>query len=148
VEEGLWPLLETILGSHDVAGLAVAVVREDEVVSHGFGARDLGSGAPVTPETMFHLASAVEPAEFDLDDEGFTDAVWGAIELHRTSLVWPLLRVWTELRPDSSAAWTMTGWAQQVDGHLDLARSLLRRALDLDPENHEAALIMSSLPSA
>lgn len=74
--------------------------------------------------------------------------MWGAIELHRTGLVWPLLRVWTALRPDSSAAWTMTGWAHQVDGHLDLARSLLRRALDLDPDNHDAALIMSNLPSA
>jgi hypothetical protein len=42
----------------------------------------------------------------------------------------------------------MTGWAQQVDGQLDLARSLLRRALDLDPDNDEAALIMSNLPSA
>jgi hypothetical protein len=41
----------------------------------------------------------------------------------------------------------MTGWARQVDGHLDLARSLLRRALDLDPENDDAALIMSNLPS-
>ena len=76
------------------------------------------------------------------------EAVWGAIELHRTSLVWPLLRLWTALRPDSSAAWTMTGWAHQVDGQLDLARSLLRRALDLDPENDDAALIMSGLPSA
>jgi predicted TPR repeat methyltransferase len=76
------------------------------------------------------------------------DAVWGAIELHRTGLIWPLLRVWTELRPDSSAACTVTGWAHQVDGHLDLARSLLRRALELDPEDHEAALIMSSLPPA
>jgi hypothetical protein len=28
-----------------------------------------------------------------------------------------------------------------------LARSLLRRALDLDPENDYAALIMSNLPS-
>ena len=72
--------------------------------------------------------------------------MWGAIELHRTSMVWPLLRVWTALRPDSSAAWTMTGWAHQVDGHPDLARSLLRRALDLDPDNEDAALILSSLP--
>jgi Flp pilus assembly protein TadD len=74
--------------------------------------------------------------------------VWGAIELHRTSMVWPLLREWTALRPDSSAAWTMTGWAHHVDGQPDLARSLLRRALDLDPANDEAALILSNLPSA
>lgn len=46
------------------------------------------------------------------------EAVWGAIELHRTDLVWPLLRVWTELRPDSSEARTMTDWARRVDGQL------------------------------
>jgi Tfp pilus assembly protein PilF len=42
----------------------------------------------------------------------------------------------------------MTGWAHQVDGNLDLARSLLRRALDLDPENDDAALLIGTLPSA
>ena len=61
VEEGLWPLVETFLGSHDVAGLAIAVVREEEVVSRGFGVRDSGSGEPVSPETMFHLASVSKP---------------------------------------------------------------------------------------
>ena len=60
VEAGLWPLIETFLRSHDVAGLAVAVVRE-EVVSRGFGVRDVGSGEPVTPEAMFHLASVSKP---------------------------------------------------------------------------------------
>ena len=72
--------------------------------------------------------------------------MWGAIELHRTAMVWPLLRVWTTVRPDSSTAWTMTGWAHQVDGESDLARSLLQRALDLDPDNEDAALILSGLP--
>jgi CubicO group peptidase (beta-lactamase class C family) len=57
----LWPLVETFLGSHDVAGLAVAVVGEGEVVSRGFGVRDVGTGASVTPETMFHLASMSKP---------------------------------------------------------------------------------------
>lgn len=73
-----------------------------------------------------------EPAEYALDEDEFEKAVWGAIELHRTSLVWPLLRVWTSVRPNSSAAWTMTGWAHQVDGDPDRAQSILRRALDLD----------------
>lgn len=95
----------------------------------------------------FHRLAAIEPAEFDLDDEWFIDAVWGAIELHRTSLVWPLLRVWTALRPDSSAAWTMTGWAQQVDGDLDQATRLLERALDLDPDNDDAALLLHNIAS-
>jgi CubicO group peptidase (beta-lactamase class C family) len=108
----------------------------------------LATAGPDAAAATFHRLAAAEPAEFDLDDDEFVNAVWGAIELHRTSMVWPLLRVWTAVRPDSSAAWTMTGWAHQVDGRLDLARSLLRRALDLDPENDEATLIMSTLPSA
>ena len=61
VEEGLWPLVEGLLDSHDVAGLAVAVVRDEEVVARGFGVRDIGTGASVTPETMFHLASVSKP---------------------------------------------------------------------------------------
>lgn len=61
VEESLWPLVETLLGRLDTAGLAVALVQDEEVVARGFGVRDLGSGAPVTPETMFHLASVSKP---------------------------------------------------------------------------------------
>src|SRR3954452_7816469 len=81
------------------------------------------------------------------DDEGFADAVWGAIELHRTSLAWPLLRVWTTVRPDSSPAWTMTGWALLVDGQRDEGVRHLRRALELDPDNGDAALMLDSQPS-
>ena len=129
-------------------GEGVAAMRALLPPVVGAVAKTLTTSGPDAAGTAFHRLAAAEPAEFDLDDDGFIDAVWGAIELHRTSLVWPLLRVWTALRPDSSAAWTMTGWAHQVDGHLDLARSLLRRALDLDPENDEAALILSHIPSA
>jgi CubicO group peptidase (beta-lactamase class C family) len=129
-------------------GEGVAAMRSLLPSVVGPVAETLTTSGPDAAEATFHRLAAIEPAELDLDDDGFEDAVWGAIELHRTSLVWPLLRVWTEVRPDSSAAWTMTGWAHQVDGHHDLARSLLRRALDLDPENDNAVLIMSSLPSA
>ncbi|MGZ5399265.1 MAG: serine hydrolase [Nocardioides sp.] len=107
-------------------------------------ARTLRASGPDAAVAAYRRLAAVEPAEFDPDDDGFTDAVWGAIELHRTHLVWPLLRVWTELCPDSSDAWTMTGWAHQVDGDLELARNRLRHALDLDPENDEAALILGN----
>jgi CubicO group peptidase (beta-lactamase class C family) len=111
-------------------------------------ARTLTTTGPDAAVAAFQRLAAVAPAELDLDDDGFEDAVWGAIELHRTNLVWPLLRVWVEVRPDSSAALTMSGWAHQVDGRPDLARTFLRRALDLDPHNHDAALIMSGLPPA
>ncbi len=110
-------------------------------------AETLARSGPDAAAAVFHRLAAAEPAEYDLDDDEFEKAVWGAIELHRTSLAWPLLRVWTALRPNSSAAWTMTGWAHQVDGRLDLAKILLRRALDIDPENDDAALILSNLPS-
>jgi hypothetical protein len=108
----------------------------------------LSSSGPDAAKATFRRLAAVEPAELDLDDDGFEAAVWGAIELHRTDLVWPLLQVWTELRPDSSTARTMTGWAHQVDGRADLARSHLRRALELDPDNGDAALIIGNLPPA
>jgi CubicO group peptidase (beta-lactamase class C family) len=105
------------------------------------------SGADAAAE-LFHRLSAVDPPEVDLDDDELEKAVWGAIELHRTSMVWPLLRLWTTVRPDSSVAWTMAGWAHQVDGDPEGARPLLQRALELDPENEDAALILSGLPSA
>ena len=59
-------------------------------------AETLATSGPDAAAAAFHRLAAAEPAEFDLDDEGFEDAVWGAIELHRTSLVWPLLRLWTD----------------------------------------------------
>lgn len=102
-----------------------------------------GEGVPA-----LRRIAETEPAEFGHDDEESGKAVWGAIELHRTNLVWPLLRVWTALRPDSSDAWTMTGWAHQVDGHFDVATSSLRRALDLDPENDDAVQILRNLSPA
>ncbi len=108
----------------------------------------LASSGQDAAAAAFHRMAAAEPPAYDLGDDEFDKAVWGAIELHRTRLVWPLLRLWTELRPDSSSAWTMTGWAHQVDGDSDLARTLLRRALDLDPDNEDAALILSGLPPA
>jgi len=132
----------------DGAGEGVASMRALLPSVVGPVATVLSSSGPDAAKAAFHRLAAVEPAEFDLDDDGFEGAVWGAIELHRTELVWPLLQVWTELRPDSSTAWTMTGWAHQVDGRPDLARSLLRRALELDPDNDDAALIIGNLPPA
>jgi len=111
-------------------------------------ARALAREGPDAAAEVFRRLAAAEPAEYDVDDGEFEKAVWGAIELHRTSLVWPLLRVWTGLRPDSSTAWTMTGWAHLVDGQDEPARVSLRRALDLDPDNDDAALILTTLASS
>lgn len=111
-------------------------------------AETLASEGPEEAAATYHRLAAAEPAEFDLDDEEFEKAVWGAIELHRTDLVWPLLRLWTGVRPGSSVAWTMSGWAHQVDGQRAPAKDLLSRALALDPGNADAALILSNLPPA
>lgn len=106
----------------------------------------LATSGPDAAAAAYHRLAALDPPEHDLDDEGFADAVWGAVELHRTELAWPVLRLWTDVRPASSTAWEMTGWAHQVDGHLDRARSALRRSLDLDPGNEDAAQLLAGLP--
>lgn len=98
-------------------------------------------GTQAAVETFHRLERAV-PAEVDVDDGCFEDAVWGAIELHRPELVRPLLDVWTTVRPESSQAWAMTGWAHLVDGDTRRAAELLRRAVDLDPGNDDAAALL------
>jgi CubicO group peptidase (beta-lactamase class C family) len=60
---------------HGVPGLAIAVVRGGETIwSAGYGAADLASGAPVTPDTRFRLGSVSKlftaTAVMILRDEG------------------------------------------------------------------------------
>lgn len=101
-------------------------------------------GTAATVE-LFQRIAAAEPPTHDLDNEGFEDAVWGAIELHRTAVARPLLEVWRKVRPDSSAAWFMTGWADEIDGHRDRALDHLHRAVSLDPDNEDAAALLRHL---
>ena len=110
-------------------------------------AATLAESGPDAATAAYRRLTTAEPTEFDLDDDGFEDAVWGAIELHRSELVWPILRLWTDLRPESSRAWTMSGWANQVDGHPASGAAQLRRAVELDPDNDDAALLLSTPPS-
>jgi len=43
-------------------GFSVVVVKDNQVILlDGFGKRDVESGAPVTPDTMFYIASATKP---------------------------------------------------------------------------------------
>jgi CubicO group peptidase (beta-lactamase class C family) len=136
--------LDLALSGPDDGGDGVETVRTILPPIVAPVASTLATSGPDAAEALFHRLAALEPAEHDLDDEEFEKAVWGAIELRRTDLVWPLLRVWTAVRPESSVAWTMTGWAHQVDGEPDQARALLQLALELDPENEDAALILGS----
>ncbi|MFC6155884.1 serine hydrolase domain-containing protein [Kribbella jiaozuonensis] len=125
-------------------GEGVTELRTSQRPIAGPVAETLASEGPDAAKATYDRLTAIEQPE----DDGFDDAVWGAIELHRTDLVWPLLRLWTDLRPDSSAAWTMTAWAHEVDGDPDLARTAAQRALTLDPTNDEATDIISRLSAS
>src|SRR5579863_7894753 len=51
-------LLDRVEASGQVSGLAVAIVKDNEVLlQRGIGYADTSSGAPVTPDTVFRLAS-------------------------------------------------------------------------------------------
>jgi CubicO group peptidase (beta-lactamase class C family) len=145
-----------VLANSDTAPLGTLVRAALDLALGGPAGR---TAAPATPFTLpvaaalasrgtdaavetFHRLAPAEPGQADVQVE---EAVWGAIELHRTDLVRPLLDVWTTARPDSSPAWTMTGWAHLVDGETDRAATLLRRALDLDAGNDDAAALLRGL---
>jgi len=55
--EGLSARWSGVMDLFDVPGIAVAVVKDGQVYARGFGLRDTATGAPVTPETMFYIAS-------------------------------------------------------------------------------------------
>lgn len=59
--EGFDRALETAVTSFDVVGAAVSVVSTGDLIYRGmFGVRDLESGAPVTPDTHFMVASTTK----------------------------------------------------------------------------------------
>ncbi len=58
IESTLDPLLEQVRNSFDLPGLAVGIVRGDEIVyARGFGVRDIRTREPVTVRSLFHQAS-------------------------------------------------------------------------------------------
>jgi CubicO group peptidase (beta-lactamase class C family) len=62
-EKEFQPLLEAFLRRQEIPGLAIAIVENNQVVyARGFGRLSLGyDKGPVTPETVFHMASIVKP---------------------------------------------------------------------------------------
>lgn len=92
---------------------------------------------------LFHRLTAEDPPRFDPGPDGFEEAIWGVIEMHRTDLAWPLLGLWERVAPDSSGLWLMTGWAHGVEGRREQAIEHLNRSLELDPENEEAAVLLA-----
>jgi CubicO group peptidase (beta-lactamase class C family) len=54
-------IVEEALGFWQVPGVAVAIVRDDKVIClKGFGVREIGKDDPVSPETLFPLASCTK----------------------------------------------------------------------------------------
>ena len=80
LEERLEPLLQDVVVSFDLAGLAIGVVQGEALIyAKGFGVRNLETREPVTAASLFHLASVskvfvatgimqlVEQGELELD---------------------------------------------------------------------------------
>src|SRR5688500_14488808 len=56
--EQIDPLIAQIVLFYEIPGLAVGVVKDHDLVyARGFGVKSLASGDPVTPTSLFHLAS-------------------------------------------------------------------------------------------
>ncbi len=59
--EGLDEFIEGLLEEWEVPGLAIAVVKDGEVIyAEGFGLRDVEQGLPVTPRTLFAIGSTTK----------------------------------------------------------------------------------------
>jgi CubicO group peptidase (beta-lactamase class C family) len=87
---------------HQVPGLAVAVAIDGaEVYAEGFGEREIGMGAPVTPDTVFGVASVTK---------SFTAlAIMQLVEAGRLAVEDPVTRYLPEFRtPDPEATRAIT----------------------------------------
>ncbi|HBS29768.1 MAG TPA: hypothetical protein DEB06_10040 [Phycisphaerales bacterium] len=58
--EGLPERWEGVMDLFDVPGMGVAVVKDGRIYAQGFGKRDQGMSKPVTPDTMFYVASVTK----------------------------------------------------------------------------------------
>lgn len=77
VETALAALIPQLLEAGEVPGLAIAVVRDDQVWLRGFGVADTATHRPVTRDTVFQAASLSKPvfayAVMKLVDAGALD---------------------------------------------------------------------------
>ncbi|WP_152396929.1 serine hydrolase [Paenibacillus guangzhouensis] len=59
--QGIRPFIEEQMKIWNVPGLAVAVIRDQEIImAEGFGYRDVEAGLEVTPETLFAIGSTTK----------------------------------------------------------------------------------------
>src|SRR4029453_17712809 len=61
-ETKLQPRIEDFVRKQEIPGLAIAVVDDGRVVyEHGFGVQSLKAADPVTPRSLWHMASITKP---------------------------------------------------------------------------------------
>jgi CubicO group peptidase (beta-lactamase class C family) len=62
LEATLQPFVQQVVAAFGLAGLAIGIVKSGELVySQGFGVRNLDTQEPITPRSLFHLASVSKP---------------------------------------------------------------------------------------
>jgi CubicO group peptidase (beta-lactamase class C family) len=62
LEEKIDPVIQQVMESYDLPGLAVAIVKDNQVVyAKGFGLKSLKTKDPITTRSLFHMASVSKP---------------------------------------------------------------------------------------
>ncbi|MGD8202200.1 serine hydrolase [Ornithinimicrobium sp. W1679] len=92
IETSLWPFVEHVVRAWALPGVALSVVHgADQVLARGFGTRNTATADPVTPDTLFHLASVsktfVATAVLQLVEEGRLD-LDGRVTAYLPDLPW------------------------------------------------------------
>ena len=81
VGEKVEPIIQDVMKSYELTGLAIGIVRDNEIVyAKGFGVKNMETEEPITTKSLFHMASVskpfsataimqfVEQGKVDLDD--------------------------------------------------------------------------------
>ena len=62
IDQSLTPFIEGIMNDFNLPGLAIGIVKEEEIVyAKGFGFENIQTKRPITTSTIFHMASVSKP---------------------------------------------------------------------------------------
>jgi CubicO group peptidase (beta-lactamase class C family) len=62
IEEKVDPVIQQVMKSYDLPGLAIAIVKDDKIVyAKGFGVKNLETKDPITAKSLFQMASISKP---------------------------------------------------------------------------------------
>lgn len=138
-----WGITDATL---DIAlGLEPAVPKCPIAVPVGQVLRSQGQKAAVAEFRRLQTEAA---DQYDFEEDRFTDAIWGAVEVHQPEAVVPLLNLRAALFPQSSGAFEWLGRAHVAGGDPDAAAANLQRALKLEPDNEDVQRLLRQLKGA